>query len=155
MFVSRIKTYGAVQFAISETATIRIARMRQDVGVSWYCWSLLLSCIMTIAMIIIITLQPRTEGCQIGRQQPSGVQECRGGNIKCLVLRQYDSCHTNGRVADYLQHAECIKEKSTTEVYCGSHYSRLVDMVKGVAPSTQRELCCSHRAFKVRLNYFF
>ena len=25
---------------------------------------------------------------------------------------------------DYLQHAECIKEKSTTEVYCGSHYSR-------------------------------
>ena len=26
---------------------------------------------------------------------------------------------------------------------------RLVDMVKGVTPSTQRELCCSHRAFKV------
>ena len=40
-------------------------------------------------------------------------------------------------------------------MYCGSHYSRLVDMVKGVAPSTQRELCCSHRAFKVRRNYFF
>ena len=63
-------------------------------------------------------------------------------------------CTAPNVVADYLQHAECIKEKSTTEVYCGSHYSRLVDMVKGVAPSTQRELCCSHRAFKVRRNYF-
>ena len=30
---------------------------------------------------------------------------------------------------DYLQHAECIKEKSTTEVYCGSHYSRYVTMI--------------------------
>ena len=108
---------------------------------------------MTIAMIIIITLQPRTEGCQIGRQQP--LQDCRNAGVEILsALFRDSSCHTNDHVADYLQHAECIKEKSTTEVYCGSHYSRLVDMVKGVAPSTQRELCCSHRAFKVRRNYF-
>jgi len=57
-------------------------------------------------------------------------------------------CTNDAYKQDYLQHANCIKEKSTTEVYCGSHYSRLVDMVKGVTPSTQRELCCSHRAFK-------
>jgi len=57
-------------------------------------------------------------------------------------------CTNDAYKQDYLQHAECIKEKSTTEVYCGSHYSRLVDMVKGLTPSTQRELCCSHRAFK-------
>ena len=50
--------------------------------------------------------------------------------------------------SDYLQNAECIKEKATTEVYCGRHYSSLVNMVKGVTPSTQRELCCSHSTFK-------
>ena len=31
---------------------------------------------------------------------------------------------------DYLQHAECIKEKSTTEVYCGTHYSRHVTIMR-------------------------
>ena len=49
---------------------------------------------------------------------------------------------------DYLEHAECIKEKSTEPDYCGDHYSRLVEMVKSVTPSTQQELCCSHAAFK-------
>jgi len=49
---------------------------------------------------------------------------------------------------DYLLHASCIKEKSTSSVYCGSHYSRLVDQVKGVQPASQRELCCSHGSFK-------
>ena len=93
MFVSRIKTHSTGSFATGETATIRIARMRQDVGVSWYCWSLLLSCIMTIAMIIIITLQPRTEGCQIGRQQP--LQECRNAGVEILnALFRDNNCHS-------------------------------------------------------------
>ena len=42
---------------------------------------------------------------------------------------------------DYLQHAACIKEKSTSSVFCGSHYNTLVDQVKGVQPASQRELC--------------
>lgn len=49
---------------------------------------------------------------------------------------------------DYLKHATCIKEKSTSPVYCGSHYSRLVEQVKGSQPASQRELCCSHGSFK-------
>ena len=47
--------------------------------------------------------------------------------------------------ADYLLHAACIKEKSTSPVYCGSHYTTLVDQVKGVQPASQRELCWSGR----------
>lgn len=57
-------------------------------------------------------------------------------------------CTNEAYKRDYLEHAECIKEKSTEPDYCGSHYSRLVEMVKGVTPSTQQELCCSHAAFK-------
>jgi hypothetical protein len=49
---------------------------------------------------------------------------------------------------DYLLHADCIKEKSTSPLVCGSHYTRLVEQVKGVQPASQRELCCSHGAFK-------
>jgi len=49
---------------------------------------------------------------------------------------------------DYLHHAECIKEKSTSSAFCGPHYNKLVNQVKGVEPATQRELCCSHGSFK-------
>jgi len=57
-------------------------------------------------------------------------------------------CTNEDYKSDYLLHASCIKEKSTSSVYCGSHYSRLVDQVKGVQPASQRELCCSHASFK-------
>jgi len=49
---------------------------------------------------------------------------------------------------DYLQHAECIKEKSVETSTCGDHYSRLVEQVKGIRSYDQRELCCTHNSFK-------
>lgn len=57
-------------------------------------------------------------------------------------------CTNEAYKRDYMEHAECIKEMSTSSAYCGAHYSRLVEMVKGVTPSSQQELCCSHTAFK-------
>jgi len=49
---------------------------------------------------------------------------------------------------DYLRHAECIKERSTGEAFCGRHYTRLVEQVKGTRAATQRDMCCTHAGFK-------
>merc|ERR1719350_651761 len=49
---------------------------------------------------------------------------------------------------DYLLHAECIKERSTAADFCGPHYNRLVEQVKGSRPTSQRDMCCTHSSFK-------
>lgn len=49
---------------------------------------------------------------------------------------------------DYLRHAECIKERSTAPDFCGPHYNRLVEQVKGSRPASQRDMCCTHSSFK-------
>jgi len=91
----------------------------------------------------VTCIKQYTSDCLTANQR-SDFNRAVGDSINSV----HKMCTNDAYKQDYLQHAECIKEKSTTEVYCGSHYSRLVDMVKGVTPSTQRELCCSHRAFK-------
>lgn len=57
-------------------------------------------------------------------------------------------CTNDDYQADYLQHAECIKEKSTDEIYCGTHYNLLVQQVQGSREASKQELCCSHNSFK-------
>lgn len=54
---------------------------------------------------------------------------------------------------DYLLHAECIKDRSTRESFCGRHYTRLVEQVKGTREATQRDMCCTYSSFKACVLY--
>jgi len=84
-----------------------------------------------------------TNDCLTANQR-SDFQRAVGDSINSV----HKMCTNQDYKNDYLLHADCIKEKSTSSAYCGSHYSRLVDQVKGVQPASQREICCSHGSFK-------
>lgn len=84
-----------------------------------------------------------TQDC-LSSEQTADFNRAVGDSINSV----HKMCTNEDYKSDYLRHASCIRERSTGAEFCGSHYSRLVEQVKGSRQATQRDMCCTHSSFK-------